>query len=64
ASHFRGGLLPVCLLLLAAFPIWLRLFRLLLVPGQRKQCMGTILLANLCANSAYIAGILIHAYRG
>lgn len=62
AGHFRGGLLALCLLLLATLPVWLRLFRLLLLPKQRKQGMSTITQANICANSAYIAAILIHAW--
>jgi 1,4-dihydroxy-2-naphthoate octaprenyltransferase len=64
AARFRGGLLPVCLLLLAAFPVWRRLARLTLTPQRRGPCMGTIVLANLCANSAYVAAVLIHVYRG
>jgi 1,4-dihydroxy-2-naphthoate octaprenyltransferase len=63
AFRFRAGLAPACLLLLAAFPIWRRLARLPLTPQQRGPCMGTIVAANLCANTTYVVAILIHVIK-
>ena len=63
AMHFSGGLWPLCLLLLIIAPLWLRLARLSYTPEQRKQCMGVILLANLCVNTTYVAVIILHTLR-
>jgi 1,4-dihydroxy-2-naphthoate octaprenyltransferase len=61
ALRFSGGLALICILLPAAFPVWRRLFSLPFTPEQRKYCLQTILVANLCANTAYVAAILLHA---
>jgi len=61
AIHFRGGLLLLCLLLAATFPLWWRLARLPLTPQQRGRCMGAIVITNICAHTAYVAAILMHA---
>ena len=64
AACFRNGLILVLILLLATFLVWRRLFSLPLTPQRRESCMGTIVAANLCANTAYVAAILMHALRG
>ena len=63
-AGFRNGLVLVLILLLAAFPVWRKLVRLPYTPDQRESCMGTIVAANLCANTAYVAAILLHTLRG
>ncbi|MCL1836427.1 MAG: prenyltransferase [Treponema sp.] len=63
AFDFRRGLVLVLPLLAAAFPIWRRLARLPYTPDQRERCMGAIVTANVCANTSYVAGIVMHALR-
>ncbi|MCL1905979.1 MAG: prenyltransferase [Clostridiales bacterium] len=63
ALRFRGGLIPVSMLLLAAFPLWRRLICLPFTPEQRGPAMGAIVKANLYAGTLYVAGILIHAIK-
>ncbi|MCL1983363.1 MAG: prenyltransferase [Clostridiales bacterium] len=63
AFRFRGGLPLVTILLLASFPVWAHLVRLPFTPERREQCMGAIAAANLCADAAYVAAVLVHALR-
>ena len=59
AAHFRGSFVPVSIMLLVMFPLWRRLLRLPLTPEQRGPSMGTIVTTNLCANTIYVAGIVL-----
>jgi 1,4-dihydroxy-2-naphthoate octaprenyltransferase len=61
AVRFQGGLV-LLLLIPLTFPVWRRLAGSPLTPERRRECMGAIITANLCANSVYVAAVLMHTF--
>ena len=62
AMWFGRGAIAATVLLLASIPVLRSLFLSTLAPEERARCMIAIVKANVCINTAYLAGIVGYVF--